>query len=100
MKKLLFITPELPFPAQSGGKVKSMKLLEALAEKYVVTLACPLKLDDADHLEDFYQESPCKDHIHQPVAVGRTAGNLARTRMPEASRRHLHLPCPGRHHEA
>lgn len=79
MKKLLFITPELPFPAQSGGKVKSMKLLEALAEKYVVTLACPLKLDDADHLEDFYQGSPCKDHIHQPVAVGRTAGNLARS---------------------
>ena len=43
MKKLLFITTELPYPAQSGGKVKSLKLLQALAQSYQVTLACPLK---------------------------------------------------------
>lgn len=79
MKKLLFITPELPYPAQSGGKVKSMKLLEALAERYEVTLACPLKEDDAQHLEEFHQRSPCKQHIHRPVRVERTPLNLARS---------------------
>src|SRR5210317_1625206 len=67
MKKLLFITPELPFPAQSGGKVKSLKLLQALAERYQVTLACPLKLDDARHVDDFQALSPCTNHLHQAV---------------------------------
>ena len=77
MKKLLFITPELPYPAQSGGKVKSIKLLQALAERYQVTLACPLKMDDALHLEDFHAVSPCDDHLHEEVNVPRTPGNMA-----------------------
>ena len=76
MKKLLFITPELPFPAQSGGKVKSLKLLQALAERYQVTLACPLKLDDARHVEDFRAISPCTNHLHQAVNVPRNPVNL------------------------
>ncbi|MEH6635507.1 MAG: glycosyltransferase [Halioglobus sp.] len=77
MKKLLFITPELPYPAHSGGKVKSLKLLQALAERYDVTLACPLKLDDASHVEAFYAISPCSNHLHDTVDVPRSAGNLA-----------------------
>ena len=77
MKKLLFITPELPFPAQSGGKVKSLKLLQALAERYQVTLACPLKLDDARHVEAFQAVSPCTNHLHQAVDVPRNPTNLA-----------------------
>ncbi|MEH6559195.1 MAG: glycosyltransferase [Oceanicoccus sp.] len=79
MKKLLFITPELPYPAQSGGKVKSLKLLHALAERYDVTLACPLKLDDALHVQAFHAISPCRDHLHDAVDVARSAGNLARS---------------------
>lgn len=77
MQKLLFITPELPYPAQSGGKVKSLKLLQALAERYHVTLACPLKLDDAEHVEAFHAISPCKKHIHQRVNIPRSPVNLA-----------------------
>jgi glycosyltransferase involved in cell wall biosynthesis len=76
MKKLLFITPELPYPAQSGGKVKSLKLLQSLAEKYQVTLACPLKLDDAQYTEEFYAISPCINHLHQNVSIARTPANL------------------------
>ena len=79
MKKLLFITPELPFPAHSGGKLKSLRLLQAMAEQYEVTLACPLKLEDADHLDDFLEISPCVRHLHHAVAVPRTAGNLLRS---------------------
>lgn len=77
MKKLLFITPELPYPAQSGGKVKSIKLLQALAERYEVTLACPLKMDDALHLEEFHGVSPCAQHLHEVVNVPRTPANMA-----------------------
>ena len=76
MKKLLFITPELPYPAQSGGKVKSLKLLHALAEKYQVTLACPLKMEDAQYVDEFYAISPCAHHLHQEVSIPRTPGNL------------------------
>jgi glycosyltransferase involved in cell wall biosynthesis len=76
VKKLLFITPELPYPAQSGGKVKSLKLLQALAESYDVTLACPLKMDDAKYVEEFHAISPCRAHLHQAVHVPRTPVNL------------------------
>ena len=55
MKKLLFLTPELPFPPQSGGKVKSLKLLDALAERYEVTFVSPHKMEDADHRDAFIE---------------------------------------------
>jgi glycosyltransferase involved in cell wall biosynthesis len=77
MKKLLFISPELPFPPQSGGKVKSMKLLEALAERYRVTFASPLKQEDGSHLRAFHEVSPCDSHLHVPVDIPRSAVNLA-----------------------
>jgi len=77
MKTLLFITPELPYPAQSGGKLKSLKLLQALAERYHVTLACPLKMDDVRHVEEFHAISPCRDHLHHEVYIPRSPGNLA-----------------------
>ncbi len=77
MKKLLFISPELPYPPQSGGKVKSMKLLESLAERYRVTFASPLKLDDAHHLASFEGRSPCERHFYSPVDIPRSARNLA-----------------------
>ncbi|MFK8040882.1 glycosyltransferase [Congregibacter sp.] len=76
MKKLLFITPELPYPPQSGGKVKSLKMLEALGQRYEVTLVSPLKLDDADHRPAFEAQSPCVQHIHRRVNVPRSAKSL------------------------
>lgn len=76
MKKLLFITSELPFPPQSGGKVKTLKMLHALSKRYRITLACPLKLDDADHLDDFLAVSPCEHHLYAPVAIPRSAKTL------------------------
>ncbi|EED31674.1 glycosyl transferase, group 1 [gamma proteobacterium NOR5-3] len=76
MKKLLFITPELPYPPQSGGKVKSLKLLEALAERYEVTLVSPLKLDDADYRPAFEKQSPCVQHVHRRIDVSRSAKSL------------------------
>lgn len=81
MKNLLFITPELPYPAQSGGKVKSLKLLQALSEKYRVTLACPLKLEDASHVEDFHKLSPCFGHLHREVHIPRSPRSLAQSHL-------------------
>lgn len=77
MKKLLFITPELPYPPQSGGKVKSLKLLDALTERYEVTLVSPLKAEDTLYRRDFVARSPCTQHVHRRVNVSRSAGALA-----------------------
>jgi glycosyltransferase involved in cell wall biosynthesis len=76
MKKLLFISPELPYPPQSGGKVKSMKLLQSLGERYQVTYVSPLKLEDKRYLAEFTTLSPCQEHLVEPVDVPRTARNL------------------------
>ena len=76
MKKLLFISPELPFPAQSGGKVKTLKLVQSLAERYRVTFVSPLKLEDAHYSEEFARVSGCVRHVHAPVDVPRNARNL------------------------
>jgi len=76
MKRLLFITPELPYPTQSGGKLKSLKLLHSLAERYDVTLACPLKMDDAKYAEEFHGVSPCSEHLHEAVSIPRNPRSL------------------------
>lgn len=76
-KKLLFISPELPYPPQSGGKVKSLKLLQAMAERYAVTWVSPLKQDDEQHLAAFTAVSPCEQHLVAPLAVPRSAVQLA-----------------------
>lgn len=79
MGKLLFISPELPFPAQSGGKVKTLKLVQSLAERHEVTFASPLKQEDALHCQDFAAVSGCAGHLHAPVDVPRSATSLLRS---------------------
>jgi glycosyltransferase involved in cell wall biosynthesis len=76
MPKLLFLTPELPYPPQSGGKVKSLKLLDALSERHEITLVCPLKLEDPLHRDAFAERSPCREHLHCSIEVPRSAASL------------------------
>ena len=79
MKNMLFLTPELPYPPQSGGKLKSLRLLDAMAERYKVTLASPLKVDDAKHITAFGKRSPCVAHLHRRVNIPRSAANLVKS---------------------
>ena len=79
MKKLLFITPELPYPAQSGGKLKSLKLLQALSKQYEITIACPLKNDDVQHVDDFQKIDLCMSYLHEQVNVPRSLANLVQS---------------------
>lgn len=81
MKTLLFITPELPYPAQSGGKLKSLNLLKHLITQYRVTLACPLKEEDSDYLAEFMTEmnGSLEFCLTEPTCVPRTAVNLAKS---------------------
>ena len=77
--RILFLTPELPFPARSGGRIKTLKLIEHLGERVDLTLACPLKLDNADHVDQFLARYPVRNVISAPVDVPRNALSLARS---------------------
>lgn len=81
MQTLLFVTPELPYPARSGGKLKSLKLLKHLATQNAVTVVCPLKAEDQKHLAAFRKEigAQLENIICVPVNVPRTALNLGRS---------------------
>lgn len=79
MKKLLFLSPELPYPAHSGGKLKSLQLLKHLTKHFTVTLACPLKLEDAGHLQEFRSEIELHNLLCVPVARERSLANLAKS---------------------
>ncbi|TWX63728.1 glycosyltransferase family 4 protein [Colwellia sp. C1TZA3] len=41
--KILFLTPELPYPTISGGTIKSFKIVEHLLTNHDVTLGCLIK---------------------------------------------------------
>ncbi|MEM8499757.1 MAG: glycosyltransferase [Pseudomonadota bacterium] len=79
MKKLLFLSPELPYPAHSGGKLKSLQLLKHLTKHFTVTLACPLKLEDENHLRGFRSEIELRNVLCVPVARERSLANLAKS---------------------
>lgn len=75
-QKLLLLTPELPYPLQSGGKVKTWNMICAFAKSWEITLVCPLKENDSDHVEEFEAKAPIEQLITDSVRIPRTAKNL------------------------
>ena len=76
MKKILFITPTLPYPPVSGGVIKSNKVVHFLSEKYNLSIACLLKNDDIQHKDEFLTTLKLSDFISQELDIPRTAKNL------------------------
>ena len=76
MKKILFITPTLPYPPVSGGVIKSNKVVHFLSEKYNLSVACLLKNDDIQHKDEFLSVVKLSDFISQELDIPRTAKNL------------------------
>lgn len=74
--KLLFISTTLPFPPNSGGKVKSYHMLKYLYSNYKVTVASTLYGDDISWVEPFKDEFQLEDFIAEPINCPRTAKNL------------------------
>ena len=46
--RILFLAPRLPFPADTGGKIRAMNLLKQLARKAMIHLVC-FSFDPQDH---------------------------------------------------
>ncbi len=76
MKKILFLTPTLPFPPISGGVIKSNKVVYFLSTKYELSVACFLKNDDAQHKDEFLTTVKLHDFISLELEIPRTAKNL------------------------
>lgn len=80
-KKLLFLTPQLPYPPVSGGVIKSWKLIEFLTTKYDVYLACFLKNNDNEHIEVFHSKVTLFGHFYLPLNIPRTPFNLVKSNI-------------------
>jgi glycosyltransferase involved in cell wall biosynthesis len=76
MKKILFLTPTLPYPPVSGGVIKSNKVVHFLSERYELTVACLLKNEDTQHRAAFQTTVQLVDFISEELNVPRTAKNL------------------------
>jgi len=76
MKKILFLTPELPYPPVSGGKLKSWKFLEFLTSHYKVAVGSILKENDEEHVEEFLANIKISNFFSCPVKRSRSIVNL------------------------
>lgn len=76
MKKILLLTPTLPFPPHSGGVIKTNKVAHFLAEKYKLSIACFLKNDDAIYVDEFLENIDLHYFTSETLDVPRTAKNF------------------------
>ena len=72
-KKLLFLTPQLPYPPISGGTIKSWRLIEFLGEKYDVFAAYFLKHEDSIHQAVFLEKVQLSGYYSEGIEIGRSA---------------------------
>ena len=75
---LLMISIELPYPANSGGRVKSWNMLKYLTDHFTVSLACPLKYG-RKHLSAFAQSVELEAFFHEKVEEPRSPKNLVKS---------------------
>jgi len=72
---LLYLTPQLPFPANSGGKIKSFKMIQYLSEHYDLSLGCLIKEDQSLHITKFLNEVNVKKIYSEIVDKPRSLKN-------------------------
>ncbi len=78
-KKVLFLTTQLPYPPNSGGVIKSFKLVEFLSKRYHLHLFCLLKASDKVYEQEFLKQSSIAGYYSEPIEKGRTAANYLKS---------------------
>jgi len=53
--KILFISPELPWPLDTGGKIRSFNILKELAKEHQIILLCFGNIENYGPLKDYCQ---------------------------------------------
>lgn len=75
--RILFLTPELPYPARGGGTIKSSTLLAYLERRHEVDLMC-LRGSDVSEAQES-GAAGIGTRVTAPVRRQRTAANLLRS---------------------
>lgn len=73
MLKILFITPQLPFPPHSGGTIKSYKLVEYFSSTYELSVATLIKGDDVNYIDEFKKKIKVLKIICDEINVPRSS---------------------------
>ena len=55
---MLFLTTQLPYPAQSGGVIKTWRLIEYFSQCFDLSVLCLLKNEDEKNVEEFKKILP------------------------------------------
>lgn len=84
-KKILFLSTQLPYPPKSGGTIKSWNYVEHLAKSNSLTVACLLKENDEDFVEEFRQNVKLENFIGKKLNIGRNGVNLLKSYLFSAS---------------
>lgn len=83
--KVLFISTQLPYPAESGGKVKSWNYLIDLSKRYELSLACFLKDEIEEKAsEEFQQHIHLQYYYSEKLHVNRNPLNLIKSYLGHA----------------
>jgi len=77
--KILFITPQLPYPPISGGVIKSWKMVEFLSKHFDLVLGCFLKGEDDRYLEDFINKLDLKFFFYESLNKERNISNYIKS---------------------
>lgn len=78
MKKMLMISIELPYPPNSGGRMKSWNLVKYLSEQYQLGLACPLKYG-VEQCDAFRQNTRLRHFLTDTVDIPRSGKSLLKS---------------------
>jgi len=77
--KILFLTPQLPYPPNAGGTIKSYKLTSYLASHYELTIGTLLKNNDINETKNFLSSIQSCELISNLVDIPRTGLNFLRS---------------------
>lgn len=79
--KVLFLSPQLPYPPISGGTIKSWKLAEYLNDHHDMYPAYFLKNEDASHEPEFLERLSLTAYYSEPIEVPRSPLNLIKSNL-------------------
>lgn len=82
--KILLLSPVVPYPPTDGGKLRTFKLCNLLADKYDITILARVRHDDLD-FEKYLGNGPFSKIIFIPVVYPETA-NLTKIEKPSSGK--------------
>lgn len=78
-KRILFLTPRLPYPAISGGVVKSNKMVDYLSRNYDLSMGFFLKDDDGKNVDHYLATLSLRKCFYIGLYIARSGDSFLRS---------------------